>query len=593
MPKKHAREFQHPQILPLYTAIADGERGAMLGSTGNVAWMCAPRWESDACFSGLLGGPGVFAVKPNSSRFVWGGMYEERSLIWGNRWTCEDGVIEVREALAYPGDPHTAVLLRRIFASDGDAQVEVVLDVRANFGRYKMTRIARDNGVWTMRSGPLYVRLSGVTKGRINPAGELHAMIDIREGDFHDVALEISENELSDTPVDPVAAWHATEHSWNRSVPRITGTLADRDAQHSYAVVRGLTSRSGGMVAAPTMSLPERSGRNRNYDYRYAWIRDQCYAGQAVASVGENCQLLDDSVRFVTERVLTDGPDLKPAYTATGGEVPSESFLDLPGYPGGRPKSGNWINKQFQLDALGDALLLFASAARLDALDTVGWRAVETTVSVIEKRWQEPDGGIWELNDDRWAHSRLNCAAGLRAVGRVAPATQAAVWNGLADVILADASKDCLHSTGRWQRSPADERVDAAILMPLARGAVPPADPRTRATLDAVRRELCSDGYVYRFRVDQRPLADAEGAFLLCGYTMAWVTHQFGNDVEALRLFERNRAACGPPGLFTEEYDVDQREPRGNLPQAFVHALMLESAVRLSDLDPMDKETAS
>lgn len=592
MPRKRAREFQHPQTLRSYSAIADGERGAMLGSTGNVAWMCAPRWESDACFAGLLGGPGVFAVKPNSSRFVWGGSYEERSMIWRNRWICDDGVVTVREALAYPGDPHRAVLMRRIIATEGDAQVEVILDVRANFGKHRMTHIAKNDGIWTMRSGALHVRLSGARSGRINAAGELRAMVDVREGDYHDVVLEIAESELSDAPVEPGPAWHATEHSWNRAVPRMTGSLADRDAEQAYAVVRGLTSNSGGMVAAPTMSLPERSGRNRNYDYRYAWIRDQCYAGQAVAAVGEG-QLLADLIHFVTERVLTDGPDIQPAYTASGKGVPGEKYIDLPGYPGGRPKSGNWINEQFQLDALGDALLLFASAARLDMLDTVDWRAVETTVSVIEKRWQEPDGGIWELHNDRWAHSRLNCAAGLRSVGLVAPAPQAAAWNSLADKIVADTSTDCLHATGRWQRAPQDGRVDAALLVPLARGAVPAGDPRTRATLDAVRSELCVDGYVYRFRVDPRPLADAEGAFLVCGYTMAWVTHQCGNDVEALRLFERNRAACGAAGLFTEEYDVDQRTLRGNLPQAFVHAVMLESAVRLADLDPMDKETAS
>ncbi|MCE5291970.1 MAG: glycoside hydrolase family 15 protein [Nocardiaceae bacterium] len=592
MPRKRAREFQHPQTLRSYSAIADGERGAMLGSTGNVAWMCAPRWESDACFAGLLGGPGVFAVKPNSSRFVWGGSYEERSMIWRNRWICDDGVVTVREALAYPGDPRRAVLMRRIIATEGDAQVEVILDVRANFGKHRMTHIAKNDGIWTMRSGALHVRLSGARKGRINAAGELRAMVDVREGDYHDIVLEIAENELSDAPVEPSPAWHATEHSWNRAVPRMTGSLADRDAEQAYAVVRGLTSNSGGMVAAPTMSLPERSGRNRNYDYRYAWIRDQCYAGQAVAAVGEG-QLLADLVHFVTERVLTDGPDMQPAYTASGNGVPAEKYIDLPGYPGGRPKSGNWINEQFQLDALGDALLLFAAAAPLDMLDTVDWRAVETTVSVIEKRWQEPDGGIWELHNDRWAHSRLNCAAGLRSVGLVAPAPQAAAWNSLADKIVADTSTDCLHATGRWQRAPQDPRVDAALLVPLARGAVPAGDPRTRATLDAVRSELCVDGYVYRFRVDPRPLADAEGAFLVCGYTMAWVTHQCGNDVEALRLFERNRAACGAAGLFTEEYDVDQRTLRGNLPQAFVHAVMLESAVRLADLDPMDKETAS
>jgi GH15 family glucan-1,4-alpha-glucosidase len=170
-------------------------------------------------------------------------------------------------------------------------------------------------------------------------------------------------------------------------------------------------------------------------------------------------------------------------------------------------------------------------------------------------------------------------------MGDLAPAAQAARWASLADVIVADTAGDCLHPTGRWQRAPHDARVDASLLLAGIRGAVPAGDPRTRATLDAVRRELGRQGYVYRFRQDERPLADAEGTFLLCGFLMALATHQQGSEVEAVRWFERNRAACGSPGLFTEEYDVDQRQLRGNYPQSFVHALLIESASRLAGPD--------
>ena len=130
------------------------------------------------------------------------------------------------------------------------------------------------------------------------------------------------------------------------------------------------------MVAAATTSLPERAEEGRNYDYRYVWIRDQCYAGQAVARAGAY-PLLDDAVGFVSRQLLAHGPDLKPASTTTGGPVPDERRLNLPGYPGGWDRVGNWVNKQFQLDAFGEALLLFASAADHDRLDAEGWRAVE------------------------------------------------------------------------------------------------------------------------------------------------------------------------------------------------------------------------
>jgi GH15 family glucan-1,4-alpha-glucosidase len=262
--------------------------------------------------------------------------------------------------------------------------------------------------------------------------------------------------------------------------------------------------------------------------------------------------------------------------------VPDERQLRVPGYPGSSAKVGNWVNKQFQLDAFGETLLLLAAAARHDRLDRDHWRAVEVAVAAIRERHRDPDAGIWELGEHRWAHSRLACVAGLRAAAAVAPAGQGAAWSGFADALLADVTSDCLHPSGRWQRAPDDARVDAALLFPALRGAMPAGDPRALATLDAVHAELGRDGYLYRYRPDERPLGAAEGAFLLCGFTMALALHQQGREVEAARWFERNRASGGPAGLLTEEYDITQRQVRGNAPQAFVHALLLESAQRLA-----------
>jgi GH15 family glucan-1,4-alpha-glucosidase len=365
-------------------------------------------------------------------------------------------------------------------------------------------------------------------------------------------------------------------------VPDLGTTIAPDDARQSYAVLRGMTSASGAMVAAPTMSMPERADTGRSYDYRYAWIRDQCYAGEAIAACGPH-PLLDCAVKFVTERVLADGPELRPAYTVDGETVPDEHDVGLPGYPGGSAKTGNWVNDQFQLDNCGEALLLFATAARLDRLDLDGWHAAGTMVDTIAQRYGEPDYGIWELYPARWAHSRLICAAGLKAIATHAPSPDGALWTGLADKLVADTSQDCVNAEGRWKRAPDDDRVDASLLLASIRGAVPPGDPRSIQTVDAVRRDLGRQGYVYRFSQDARPLADAEGAFLLCGFDMAIATHQQGREVEAARWFERNRAACGSPGLFTEEYDVEQRQLRGNFPQAFVHAVMIEAAQKLAN----------
>jgi hypothetical protein len=569
-----------PHVLREYALLADGERGILVGPRGDFAWMCAPRWDSNAVFSTLIGGNGMYAVTPTDPRFVWGGYYEDGTLIWRSRWITSTGIIECREALAFPADPHTAVVLRQITALKGPAKVRVVLDARADFGRRPMDQEQRHQGIWTARSGGLHLRWSGA-HAATRDGGALSFDLELDPGDHHDLVLEIGERTLSATPVDAAVAWEATEATWGRAVPELTDTVAPRDARHAYAVLRGLTSAGGGMVAAATMCLPERAEAGRNYDYRYAWIRDQSFTGQAVA-VTQPYPLLDDAVSFIAERVLADGPQLKPAYRIDGGPVPDEHRLThLAGYPGSSAKIGNWVNSQFQLDAFGEALLVFAAAGRHDHLGSDHWRAVEATVGAIEARWGEADAGIWELDNRRWAHSRLMCVAGLRAVAGVATASQAARWGSLADTIAADVASDCVHPSGRWQRAPDDDRVDAALLLPAIRGALSADDPRSRATVAAVAEGLGREGYVYRFRHDERPLHEAEGAFVLCGFLMALATHQQGRATEAMSWFERNRAACGPPGLLTEEFDVGQRQLRGNVPQAFVHAMLLETAARL------------
>ncbi len=568
-------------VLRDYAMSADGERGMLIGPRGDIVWMCAPVWNSEAIFSALIGGAGTYAVTPVDKPFVWGGLYEPGTLIWRSHWVTTSQAIDCRDALAFPGDPHTAVILRRIEALKGAAQVRVLLDPRANFGRRKMTGLAHNDGTWTARCAELYLRWSGGDSAVVQSDGGLVMSLTIEPGHHHDLILEISDKPLRPETVDADRVWSSTSEAWGRTVPQVTDTIADHDAWHAAAVLRGMTSAGGGMVAGATMSLPERYGAKRNYDYRYAWIRDQCYAGQAAAKSGQ-LALLDDAVRFVSERLLSDGPRMKPAYTVTGDPVPDEKALRLPGYPGGTDKVGNWVNQQFQLDAFGEALLLFAAAATIDRADGTCWRAVEAAVSAVEKRWQDADAGIWELDDDTWTHSRLSCIAGLRAIAHHTSPGKATRWRGLADAILAETTATSLHSSGRWKRSPSDERLDSALLIPAVRGALPADDPRTKETLAAALAELSDDYYMYRFRQNDEPLGDTEGAFLLCGFFTSLALHQQGREVEAARWFERSRASCGSPGLFAEEFNVRQRQLRGNLPQAFVHALLLETAAQLA-----------
>lgn len=579
--ESHNEFAMSPHVLREYALIADGERGALIGPQGAIAWMCAPRWESDGVFSSLIGGHGLYAITP-TGRHVWGGYYEDGSLIWHSRWVTETGVVECREALSFPGDRDQLSVLRQVIAIDGDAHVRVILDPRANFDKHRATKMKQsDQGVWTANCGDLRMRWQGADAAKPRAEGGLSLDLTVRAGEHHDFVLDISDGTLQD-PVDATTAWQATEEAWREAVPSLENTVAVSDARHSYAVLRGLTTTDGGMMAAATTSLPERAETGRNYDYRYVWIRDQCYTGQAIAAAGAH-PLLDDATRFVSARLLEDGPNMTPAYTSAGGPVPDQRALSLAGYPGGHDLVGNWVNKQFQLDAFGEALLLLAAAARHDHLDDDGRRAVDVAVRVIRERRGDPGAGVWEIDNRAWTHSRLICVAGLRAVATdVATASEAGEWSALADSIMAETAATSVHPSGRWQRSPDDAGLDGALLLPPIRGALSANDPRTLSTLKAYRAELTSDYYAYRFRHDERPLHAAEGAFLLCGFVMSLAELQQGNRVEAFRWFERNRSACGPPGLFCEEFDVIQRQLRGNFPQAFVHALMIECSARLN-----------
>jgi hypothetical protein len=571
-----------PSTLRQYALLADGERGALVGPRGDIAFMCAPQWHDDAVFSSLLGGRGLYAVTPDSSRYVWGGHYEQDSLIWRSRWVATDAVIECREALAFPGERDRVVLLRRVEAHLGDAHVRVALEVCAEWGSRRMTASQDADGSWTGSSGSLRYRWSGATRETLLLDGQLVLDLVVPQGESRDLVLEISRRSLPATPPSAAEAWERTARAWDEALPDLGASAAPGDASHSYAVLRGLTSDSGGMVAAATAALPERAEQGRNYDYRYAWIRDQCYAGQAAAAVGGH-GLLDAATSFVSERVLADRERLLPAYTVDGDALPDERDLSLPGYPGAPVRIGNHANTQFQLDALGEGLLLLAAAGRVRGLDTTGTRAIEILVAAIEQRGGEPDAGIWELEDRRWAHSRLICAAGLRAAASLRAGDAGAQWEKLAERLVDSVDGDCVHD-GRWQRSPHDTAVDASLIIPGIRGAVSPDDPRHRLTYDAVIDELTDDGYVYRFRQDPDAALHAkEGAFVLSGFHLSLAALQQGDVPSALRWFERNRGSLGPPGLFAEEYDVVQRQLRGNLPQAFVHALLLETAQRLGE----------
>ncbi|MHC3474791.1 glycoside hydrolase family 15 protein [Streptomyces sp. 7R007] len=576
-----------PWVLRDYAVLADGERGAVIDPEGRIVWLCAPRWHSDAVFSALIGGSGFFGVEPDDRWHVWGGYYEDGTLIRVSRWVAADSVIECRDALAMPATTDRLVLLRRMRVEHGEARLRITLDPRPGFGSERVRDPRLQGDVWTAQAGGLHLRLSGAHQAAWDPQSGLRGDVRLREGEHHDLVLELAEG-VQTQKLDPERLWAYTEQAWRRAVPDCSALAAPRDARHAYAVLRGLTSASGGMVAAVTTSLPERANSGRSYDYRYAWIRDQSYAGLAVAAHGPH-DLLDSAVRFTADRILTDGESLRPAYTVDGGPVPEERRLPFTGYPGGSDRVGNQAAGQFQLDAYGEALQLFAAAARHDRLTAEAEQAVTVAVDAVERNWRQPDAGLWELEEQWWTQSRLSVVCGLRRIAERLSTRTAQRCTSLAEAVFAETRRRCLRADGRWRRAVGDDGPEAALLMPMARGFPPADDPSNAITRRFIEEQLARDGYLYRFIHPGTRLGEAEGAFLLCGFTMALATDHLGDRAGALRWFERTRAACGPSGLFAEEYDVRQRQLRGNLPQAFVHALLLECAVRLNDASTLPR----
>jgi hypothetical protein len=571
-----------PEPLRQYALIADGERGALCGPHGELVWMCAPRWHDPAVFSTLIGGSGAYAVTPEG-RCVWGGYYEPKTLIWRNSWATDyHSTIECRDALARPASRSSLIVVRRVIATQGAARVNVRLDVRAGFGSQRMDELRRDDdGTWTARAGELYLRWVGAPEAQVRDDGSLDCALHLAQGEHHDLVLQLAAHPADlDEALPADELWRRTVQAWSDDVPDCEDCAAPRDSRHAYAVLCGLTSVDGGMVAAATTSLPERAGAATNYDYRYAWLRDQAFTGIAVAAAGPH-RVLTTAASTVADRLLAHGSQVAPAYTVDGAEVPDQTKLSLPGYPGATVECGNHVNQQWQLDVFGEALELFAAAARLDVLDDDGRRAAAIAVDAIAERWDEPDAGIWELEPQWWTHSRLACVAGLRVATEAGLRADRGDAEALAARIAVACEQRSVSKRGAWQRHPGDSRIDAALLLPSIRGA---DDAHAAATLAAVRAELSEDGYTFRYAPDDGDLGEDEGAFLLCGFIRSLAELQQGDEVAAWRSFERNRAACGPPGLMAEEFDVRQRQLRGNVPQAFVHALLLEASVRLGQL---------
>ena len=410
----------------------------------------------------------------------------------------------------------------------------------------------------------------------------------VAEGERHDLVLEISRDPLPDAPRTRAGV------GARPSGPGATRRARARGTRSPPATSASPTRCCAADQRAPApWSRPRRprcpSGRTqgRNYDYRYAWIRDQCYAGQAVAAVGGARRCSTPRSRSSPPGCSRTAPSCARRTPSTAGAVPDERPLRPARLPGRhRYASATTSTTSSSSTRFGEALLLFAAADRAGRLDGDRRRAVEVAVAAIEARHDEPDAGIWELEDRRWAHSRLMCAAGLRAAGDRRGGRTGAEWAALADRLVA---------YGR-PRLPAPRRPLAArprttrastppCCCPAIRGAVPPDDPRAVATIArrGRRSSPTTATSTASARTPARRCTRPRARSCSAASTSRWPRSAGRRRRRRCAGSSATAARCGPPGLFTEEYDVVQRQLRGNLPQAFVHALLLETAQRLGE----------
>ena len=525
-----------PHVLREYALLADGERGVLVGPRGDFAWMCFPRWDSDACFAALIGGAGAYAVTPRSGSS--GAATTSTELIWRSRWIDRRWRRRVPRG-AGAADP--APTVRSCCAGSSRARgprgSRSSLDLRG-----RVRRAARRRGCAARRRGVDAPRrrtrawLGGgadAEPGRRAGGRPLTMELELAAGRAPRPRAGARRRGRRCRAPDPTAPGAPPRRRGQSACRSSTRPVAPRDARHAYAVLAGLTSSGGGMVAAATMSLPERAREGRNYDYRYVWIRDQCFAGQAVAKAGP---LSADGRRRALRHRAPARRRRRPRAGVHGRPAvrcPTSARWTCPAIPAAATSSATGSTSSSSSTRSARRCCCSPPPPAHDHLDADGWRAAEVAAEGDRARWREPDAGIWELEPDAWTHSRLICAAGLRAIA--APPAGSEQARAVAGAGRRDRRRHrrarASHPAGHWQRSPTDARLDAALLLPAIRGAMPADDPRTLATLARGRRTSSTeDGYCYRFRPDERPLGEAEGAFLLCGFLMALAYAQQGDE---------------------------------------------------------------
>ncbi len=574
-----------------YAMIGDTETAALVGRDGSIDWLCLPRFDSGSCFAKLLGEKehGRWQITPDQPVTSNIRRYRSRSMVLETEITTDTGVVRVIDFM--PPRHHHPRVVRLVQGVKGDVQMRTELIMRFEYGL---------DVPWVRRTDRGLVAVAGPNALVLDTPVELKGVEMRHEGTFKVSAGDETSFVLGwyksheDPPfvLDTARALEETVKFWGdwcADVLPVHGEWSEL-ALRSLVTLKGLTyGPTGGIVAAATTSLPESLGGVRNWDYRYCWVRDATFTLEA---------LIDSGLREEAEswlawlgRVAAGDPDqLQIMYGPAGERRLTEMEVDwLPGYQGSAPvRIGNAASGQFQLDVYGELMDAIDRARSHDIpVQDIIWRIQVAIMRFLVDHWSDPDDGIWEVRGPRqqFTHSKVMAWVAFdRAVRSVevhgldGPVDQ---WRAIRDAIHAEVYDQGWNSdVGAFTQFYGATELDASLLMMPLVGFLPPDDERMVQTVEAIQKRLTKDGFVLRYEnesgVDGLP--GGEGMFLPCTLWMVGCLRLMGRIDEATALFRQVGALANDVGLFSEEYDPDQRRLLGNFPQAFTHVGIVNAA---------------
>lgn len=596
--------------LPLedYALLGDTYTAALVGRDGSVDWLCLPRFDSDACFAALLGGPehGRWLLAPAGEHAPARRRYRGDSLVLETEFTTPGGVVRVVDCMPVGGGPdgtggadgRRVDLVRRVEGVSGRVPMRTELALRFDFGRTEPW-LRTDGGRLRAVAGPNAAYLDGPVAAQVPPAqvaaGTVAGEFEVAAGQAVDFRLSWCGLDQPPPPVtDVAAAIDRTQGWWQEWADRCRHQGPYRGAVvRSLLTLKALTyAPSGGIVAAPTSSLPEQLGGVRNWDYRFCWIRDATFTLLALLDAGYTQEAV--AWREWLLRAVAGRPEqMQIMYGVSGERRLTEVEVGwLPGYEGSAPvRIGNAAAEQFQLDVYGE-LMDALHQARSQGIepDPDAWRVQRELMDFLESHWRDPDEGIWEMRGPRrdFTHSKVMAWVAadraVRAVSEFGLDGPADRWRRLrAEIFDEVCAKGYDPDRGTFTQYYGSDALDASLLLIPSVGFLPADDPRVTGTVAAVERELMADGFVLRYphsaqSVQIDGLPPGEGAFLTCTFWLAEAHALAGDQDRARELFERVLGLANDVGLLAEEYDVAQRRMVGNFPQALSHLQLVDTA---------------